>query len=516
MSRQAGDEEENASYTNRTPHRQSLYDWAPYIPISDDDGNNEMRTDDLEENLPSYASYARYRWLERRQHLDQSQRNEHNEPQRPTSHHQPRDEPSGRTTLSTLTEALRNETASRRESQTSTRALLRSIERQTLSSTEAVLRSVDRHRRSQSRAQGRSPWQSYVTNPSGTEDNTTTSTRLHRSEQPEPPYRVSDMSSDMYIPSSRSALRQKFLENSSLSQLRKVMKYLSGLRHCSGPSDALALSKICGIASQYEGHPGALCLTDKDLSSIRVNESSWLVPGASFAGSQSASIASGERVFVHHPNSRDSRRDSPPSIDRESLSVHLSVTTSAGRRYIPERVWDDTTSHHRRPYIPFNGLEGDQPNSWPVSVTIDTLDFSSMTLTGTMSASQIRDKRSPTGESSSTTYFDGEIVDFKTHSLQTENFESEGIETDVLYWMKIGPFKEMQDEDEVADNLLRRDWIKDVLMKDWILMRWKGKVPLDYTPTRCHLLSPCHMLTLNVQNGHSFPQRHHQIPVAFP
>ena len=484
MSRQAGDEEENGSYTNRTPHRQSLYDWAPYIPISDDDGNNEMRTDDLEEDLPSYASYARYRWLERRQHLDQSQRIERNEAPRPTSHHQPRDEPSGRTTLSTLTEALRNETASRRESQTSTRALLRSIERQTLSSTEAVLRSVDRHRRSQSRAQGRSPWQSYVTNPpEGEENATTTSTRLHRSEQPEPPYRVPDMSSDMYIPSSRSALRQKFLENSSLSQLRKVMKYLSGLRHCSGPGDALALSKTCGISSQYEGHHGPLCLSDKDLSSIRVNESSWLVPGASFAGSQSASIASGERVFVHHPNTQDNRRDSPPPINRADLSVHLSVTTSAGRRYTPERVWD-TAPHHRRSHLlPADSLEGDCPSSWPVSVTIDTLDLSSMTLTGTMSASQIRDKRSPTGESSSTTYFDGEIIDFKTHSLQTENFESEGIETDVLYWMKIGPFKGMQDEDEVADNLLRQDWIKDVLMKDWILMRWKGTVPPDYILT---------------------------------
>jgi Vacuolar import and degradation protein len=126
-------------------------------------------------------------------------------------------------------------------------------------------------------------------------------------------------------------------------------------------------------------------------------------------------------------------------------------------------------------------------------------------------------------------FFEGEIIDFKTHSLETENFctgeEARGtgpggVGTDARYWMGIGPFRELLDaerakkraekagrfgemkvgwrmevevdddnddddddvvedamggEDIIASHLRSRSWIENVLLKEWVLMRWKER-----------------------------------------
>ena len=123
-----------------------------------------------------------------------------------------------------------------------------------------------------------------------------------------------------------------------------------------------------------------------------------------------------------------------------------------------------------------------------------------MTLSGTMSASHIPDKLSPYSPdhkpdgSSMKSFFEGEIVDFKKHSLETENFRSDGVETDVMYWRQLGPFREeyrelesvglggMHDakaDEMIAECLGSSDWIEKMLER-WVLMRWKGK--LCHTP----------------------------------
>lgn len=454
------DADYNTNYANRTPQRQSLYDWAPNLPLEDDSNSaaNVLRHGVEDDDLPSYASYARYRWLERRQRHEQAG------DEQPSSRNsrQPRDEPSGRTTLSTLAEALRRET-------------------ETLSSAHSLLQSVDRHRRTQSRAHARAAWQSYADSSTGPENDMTTSTRLHRSEQQHP----SHHSSDTYIPSysgTRHTLRKKFLDEPDFTHLKRTMFYLSGLRFCSSKEQALDLARShrLFVPSQQGDDSSFLQL----LGNLSPRESSWLVPGATFRGTQCASVSLPRSLmddtiddaiqsslsFIHDDGIlRDS---SPPE-----QSTGLSVITASGRRYIADHAWDSGRSPSLNPFS-----DSEEPNSWPVTVTIDTLSLSAMTLSGTMSASRIRDKRSPTGESSSTTHFEGEIIDFETHTFETENFESEGLETDAMYWSRIGPFRGMKDA-EVARCLLSREWVEENLVRRWILMRWKERSFIPPTPS---------------------------------
>jgi len=131
---------------------------------------------------------------------------------------------------------------------------------------------------------------------------------------------------------------------------------------------------------------------------------------------------------------------------------------------------------------------------WPVRVVLHSVDLDNMTLSGTMSASHIPDKLSPNSPdhrpngSSMNSFFEGEIIDFRKHTLETENFRSDGLETDVTYWRQVGPFREILEkmesdgntedgeaEDEMARCLGSKDWLEQVLWRQWVLMRWKER-----------------------------------------
>jgi hypothetical protein len=143
------------------------------------------------------------------------------------------------------------------------------------------------------------------------------------------------------------------------------------------------------------------------------------------------------------------------------------------------------------------------PDHWPVSVTLHGVDLERLSLTGTMSANHIPDK-STTGSvehkldtdadaegSSMRSFFEGEIVDFRNVSLETETYKQEGVavdlDIDARYWGQIGPFREMfeggngkeghgdGDRDaRLASALGRKDWLEGV-MREWVLMRWKER-----------------------------------------
>lgn len=96
-----------------------------------------------------------------------------------------------------------------------------------------------------------------------------------------------------------------------------------------------------------------------------------------------------------------------------------------------------------------------------------------------------------TRTSSITTYLEGEILDFTTHTLLTESFKSSPA-NDALYWRKLPPFRDLSDK-EVGRALTSRRWWAEA-GKEWVFMRWKercfvkslrgGKVPLpDVDPT---------------------------------
>ena len=110
---------------------------------------------------------------------------------------------------------------------------------------------------------------------------------------------------------------------------------------------------------------------------------------------------------------------------------------------------------------------------WPVKVTIHSVDYDEMTLTGTMEAFNVPDKSSPTKVSSITTYLEGEIIDFNTFSLETKSFKAD-TRVDGMYWRKLPPFKDLSDDEAVVRRLLSTGWLREELMQKWILMRWKG------------------------------------------
>ena len=106
-------------------------------------------------------------------------------------------------------------------------------------------------------------------------------------------------------------------------------------------------------------------------------------------------------------------------------------------------------------------------------MTVDSIDYDTMTLSGTMEAFDVPDKNSPTKVSSITTYLEGEIIDFNTFTMETKSFDADA-RVDGMYWRKLPPFKDLDDDEAMARNLLSQEWLRKELMEKWVLMRWKG------------------------------------------
>ena len=111
---------------------------------------------------------------------------------------------------------------------------------------------------------------------------------------------------------------------------------------------------------------------------------------------------------------------------------------------------------------------------WPVRLTIQGIDHSTMTLSGIMEAFNVPDKTSPTRFSSITTFLEGEIIDFNNFTLKTKSFTA-GTRVDGIYWRKLPPFKDCTDDDAMVRNLISKEWLRKELMEKYILMRWKEK-----------------------------------------
>ena len=195
-------------------------------------------------------------------------------------------------------------------------------------------------------------------------------------------------------------------------------------------------------------------------------ESSWLKVGGVFSGSQHAANGSHSVLYRLSDRSNTIGAPSPPAnpdqhqirTSRQHWLPSTDVTTANGTT-----TNTTTTNNNRTPH-------GDE--RWPVKVTIHSIDYSSMTLSGTMEAFNVPDKSSPTQESSITTFLEGEIIDFNTYTLETKSFKADA-RIDGTYWRKLEPFKRLTD-DEIVRNLVSRRWLTEVLSRNWILMRWKG------------------------------------------
>lgn len=229
--------------------------------------------------------------------------------------------------------------------------------------------------------------------------------------------------------------------------LEEAINYLERLRFCSSYQEGLSSAAAGGfLREEFFPHNQE----DFILDTTTIDpppESSWLKVGGVFSGSQHAAGGSSKplaHVYGHSPPS------GTHSSNRESTQTsHGTWITNAANR----------TS------------EGDE--RWPVKVTIHSIDYNSMTLSGTMEAFNVTDKSSPTNESSITTFLEGEIIDFNTYTLETKSFKADA-RVDGTYWRKIEPFKRLTD-DEIVRNLVSKKWLTEELAKSWILMRWKGQ-----------------------------------------
>ena len=523
-------EDDDISYANRVPQRQSLYDWAP--GSDDEDLYQELLS---RANIPTFAQSARSQ--SRHLNLD-SHRRSHS-----------RSEIRARDDNSSIPPSW---AGAARRGNSPTRA-------DPTISTTALLQSVEQHRRFNARA--RSTLQSYILDRDRRENETTPSAliwaRLHRSEQQTPgsPYpAMRNLSSQADL---RSAYRQLFLENRSITRLKNSIRYLSKLRRCDTIEEGLtlvtdlAIDDACGAGpsrptDRFSNLPDLII----DTSALSpVAECSWLTPGTIFTGSQHTS-RDPPPVMVHRNRDRDAqsrveryRQDPLLALhDRQRRRSYARTGTYRDRLPVPDA--SITLQHGFSNTALLSEFPNPQQTSpqtrsrlpsdhWPVTITLHDICPYTQTLSGTMSATHIPNKMSPSSPthnphgSSMQSFFEGEIIDFKTHSLQTENFctgEEEdgdgGVSVDARYWRGVGPFRELlerdnatrgsgvgvrkrdhelrgqgqggvggDDEDEgddmvedalggediIASHLRSRSWIENVLLREWVLMRWKER-----------------------------------------
>jgi hypothetical protein len=160
---------------------------------------------------------------------------------------------------------------------------------------------------------------------------------------------------------------------------------------------------------------------------------------------------------------------------------------------------------------------GGSGDDWPVKVSVFAVDYERMTLAASMEAFDVpalalaaamgagsdgdldsdlvfgpwRTRNRPSGGGGArtsgsgsasspssgrrkaiTTYLEGEIVDFATHSLVTESFPSTPAR-DAAGWRRLLPFRDVA-APELAARLVDRGWL-ETLGREYMLMRWKER-----------------------------------------
>lgn len=256
--------------------------------------------------------------------------------------------------------------------------------------------------------------------------------------------------------------RHLLSENPPSAKLRETIKYLERVRTSSSLSESIETALKGGIV-QYDHLKGAYNDSDFILDTSFIKQpasSSWLRPGAVFSGSQKAV----NNIAGHSFDMLSHRVSQPTEPSADDSTNRISVSTSSGRRYWANSLSPFPIDHHHSP--------SSKHELWPVKVTIHSVDYSAMTLTGTMEAYNIPDKTSPTRDAHIVTFLEGEIIDLNAHSLQTTSFQAD-TDIDCTYWRELRPFRGLND-DQMTKNLLSKKWVTDELNKNWILMRWKG------------------------------------------
>ncbi|KAJ5157267.1 uncharacterized protein N7482_008367 [Penicillium canariense] len=272
------------------------------------------------------------------------------------------------------------------------------------------------------------------------------------------------------------AHRQLHSTTSGDSLLKDTINYLDRLRYSNSFEESISSAAATGFISleSFSWKDSDFILDTNTI--VPPATCSWLRPGAVFSGCQRAATAGCSVLSQRVPSPQ---APSDPVIVNGSDGTRISVYTTTGRRY----------------------LANARDENWPVKVTIHNINYTEMTLSGTMEAHNIPDKTSPTHDAHIVTFLEGEIIDFNRHTLETKNFKADA-EIDSTYWRELQPFKDLPDL-EIAKNLVSRKWITEELVKGWILMRWKERCFITPTDSRQGLtISGFYYISLRREDGH--------------
>ncbi|KAM0719631.1 hypothetical protein Q7P37_003762 [Cladosporium fusiforme] len=237
------------------------------------------------------------------------------------------------------------------------------------------------------------------------------------------------------LPGPATSTPSPFLEN--------ALKYLSDLRACRGYEDALATAMDNNLATKEffaDKHDDFVL----DLNDIgEPAPSSWIQPGTVFEGHQHASGASMNITHHRHAQPGAHIEQINPNY-RANENIGSGRTAAAAAAFDPSR---SLISHQMPPDARLSSAASPKVSDsdhWPVRVTIHSIDWTNMTLQGTMEAYDVPQHpastvnilnpgASATGEGPEngtrpkagkknapiTTYLEGHIIDHHTHSFLT-------------------------------------------------------------------------------------------------
>lgn len=311
--------------------------------------------------------------------------------------------------------------------------------------------------------------------------------------------------------------------------LEDAVAYLDCLRACSSYEDSLSAAVDHGLALKdffADNHDDFMTST---CQCPAPPPSSLLQPGAVFEGTQNTA------------SPRDSEDTAYRSLGLGSSSMYAN---DASRAFDATRPWLSHTPTSPPTYTgrmndPWSNSYKPFQDRWPVKVIIQAVDYEKMTMAGIMEAYDVptttnsvailasssfsrtnQPVSTPHSEPSYqhstvskrafpiTTYLEGQIIDFSTHSFltpapgQSSSFRGEGTTlprhqaqeitfpptsavTDAANWRNLPPFNTMKSDEEVARTLLSRSRMQ-AIMAEWIFMRWKERCFIHLKSDSCH------------------------------
>lgn len=504
-----------SSYGENAPNHNSLYDWSPTSLAELEDANEEVELEtirrELRRQLPNHHPEV-LRVMAESVRADMQRSGTASSARFANTQHEsapPRTEQSLRS-QAILQAVRRHPRISARSREYMQRYIADRAdrgERSSSSGTMALRGGGEDARDRYSASNDRYPWNRRPTYESSGDDSRS---RLRRSMLADPPSNSSDAPTDV---------------------LKRAVVYLGNLRQSQSYKDSLGYAVDARFVTTefFEERHDDFVL---DLNSLQpVYPTSLLSRGSKFKGCQRANPDLSTRTNTARRRfSRDiSGWDTYHGTSSQEYLPRLTLddpTRPPSSSSIPPHAQRAST-HARYPH----------PDQWPVEVTIHDVDWDRLTLSATMEAQNVPshapftldahrsttrlwtptpraetpdsfpdllnpdgslhiepriatpppqlpplsalgggEKREQPASKTITTYLEGEILDFRHHTLLTESFPSNPA-TDATYWRKLPPFRDFSDS-ELCQRLLSRSFLNS-LSHEYILMRWKEKCFVD-------------------------------------